>query len=195
VQDDLLAALTPVVDALDALGVEYRIGGSLVSSVYGVARSSVDADLVADLALSHVPSLVARLESDYYVDAEMIRDAIRMRDSFNVIHLATMMKVDVFVMDRSAHERECFARRELRRVSDVPGSRAFQLPSAEDILLLKLGWYERGGRVSERQWQDVVGVLRVQGDALDTAYLDNWADALGLRALLDQARDEARNFT
>lgn len=63
--------------------------------------------------------------------------------------------------------------------------------SPEDIILHKLIWYEMGGRVSERQWLDVLGVLKVQSTDLDAAYLRKWAAKLRVAALLAQAWDEA----
>src|SRR5262245_61525890 len=96
--DELRAALDPVADAFEALGVVYRVGGSFASSALGVARTTLDVDLVADLRSAHVAPLVDRLQSEYYVDSDMIHDAIRHRTCFNVIHLATMVKIDVFVL-------------------------------------------------------------------------------------------------
>ena len=83
----ILAAITPVVEALEQLGVPYHIGGSVASSIYGILRLTIDVDLVADLRLGQVRSLVKRLEAAYYIDKDMILDAIRHRSSFAVIHL------------------------------------------------------------------------------------------------------------
>lgn len=108
--DEIRAALDPVADVFEALGVSYRVGGSVASSALGVARTTLDIDLVADLRAVHVAPFVERLQADYYVDADMIHDAIRRRASFNVIHLATMMKVDVFVLGARPFDRVAFAR-------------------------------------------------------------------------------------
>ena len=93
----ILAAITPVIEALEELGVPYHIGGSVASSIYGILRATIDADLIADLRLEHVRPLVIRLQTDYYIDEDMIWDAIKRRSSFNVIHLDTMLKVDVYI--------------------------------------------------------------------------------------------------
>lgn len=185
---DIRAALDPVADAFDALGVAYRVGGSVASSSLGVARSTLDIDVVADLHLAHVDAFVARLAADYYVDADMIRDAIRRRGSFNVIHLATMMKVDVFVLKARPFDQEAFAR-VIHEVID--GERQFPLTTAEDIILHKLEWFRLGGGVAQRQWEDVLGVIRLQGDALDRPHLDHWARQLGIDDLLARAFAEA----
>jgi hypothetical protein len=91
---ELLAALGPVLRVLDDLGVRHFVGGSIASSAHGVARASVDADVVAELGSAHVAPLVAALRDTYYVPEERIRDAVARRASFNLIHLETMLKVD-----------------------------------------------------------------------------------------------------
>ena len=187
---DLAEALAPVADALDALGVAYRVGGSVASSALGVGRSTFDIDLVADLAGRHVDALVERLGEAYYVDGDMIRDAIRRRSSFNVIHLATMMKVDVFILKDRAFDQAAFARSTASTL-DEHQRRVYPLTTAEDIVLHTLEWYRLGGGVSERQWQDVLGVFRVQGATLDRAYLERWASDLGVADLLARAIREA----
>ena len=188
---DLLAALEPVVAALEAIGVEYSVVGSVASSAHGIARSTVDADLVADLPGSQVDALVDRLEQDFYVDRDAARDAVQRCAMFNVIHLATMIKVDVYVLGGRAFDRGSFARRQARALPDQPGARTYQVDTPEDTVLHKLEWYRAGGEVSDRQWSDIVGVLDVQGDALDRAYLDRWAAMLGVDDLLARAWDEA----
>jgi hypothetical protein len=188
--DDLRAALDPVADALEAMNVDYRVGGSVASSALGVGRSTLDIDLVADLGTEHVGPLVARLAGDYYVDADSIHDAIRRRSSFNVIHLASMMKVDVFVLKARAFDQQAFARMTARIVGDGP-PRTFPMTTAEDIILHKLEWYRLGNEIAQRQWDDVLGVLRLQGDVLDRAHLERWSRELGLDDLLARAFAEA----
>jgi len=189
---DLLAALSPVVDALEALGVAYHLGGSVASSAHGMPRSTVDVDLVAELALRHVAGLVERLRDAYYVEPDAVRRAIATRSSFNVIHLATMLKVDVFVPQGRPYDREAARRAAPHPLEEAPGARAFRVASPEDVILTKLEWYRAGGEVSERQWHDVLGVLRVKGQALDVAYLERWAHELGIGDLLGRAQAEAR---
>jgi len=186
-QPDLLAALEPVVRALEELSIEYSVVGSVASSAYGVARSTVDADVVAKLGGARVDALVSRLEQDYYVDRDAARDAVRRRSMFNVIHLATMVKVDVYVLTDRAFDVGSFARRIGRRLPDEEGARTYLLDTPEDTILHKLEWYRAGGEVSDRQWGDIIGVLVIQGDALDRVYLDHWATVLGVSELLARA--------
>lgn len=186
---DLWAALLPVVEALEALGVPYHVGGSVASSFTGIARTTQDADLVADLQSQHAAPLSRSLEGRYYADPERIAHGISRRSSFNVIHLDTMYKVDVFVSKDTPFARDNME----RRISlEIPGlGRSLYLASPEDIVLHKLLWYADAGGVSDRQWYDLQGVLRLQGRKLDLAYLRSWGDRLGVSSLLDRALQEA----
>ncbi len=188
---DLLAALEPVVDVLERLGVRYQIGGSVASSAYGMARATMDVDLVADLGEHDVDALVQALGSDYFVAADSAREAVKRRSSFNLIHQATMLKVDVFVSENRPYDTVALSRGRSETLVDEPGARAFRIASPEDVVLAKLSWYRLGGEVSEVQWADVVGVLRVQREALDFAYLKEWAGQLEIDDLLARAASAA----
>jgi hypothetical protein len=184
---DLVAALAPVVAALEGAGAAYRIGGSVASSALGVPRSTLDVDVVTDLGPEQVAGFASALEADYYVDADMIRDAIARRACFNLIHLATMLKIDVFIVGLRPFDRVAFARRVDRPLGEEPDARTFALRSPEDVILKKLEGYRIGGEVSERQWTDAVGVLKIQGGRLDLDYLRRWAADLGVADLLAKA--------
>jgi hypothetical protein len=185
-----IAVTLAVVDALDALGVCYAIGGSFASALHGVMRATMDADLVAHLSLEHVEPLAQALGDAFYADTEMMRDAIHRHGSFNLIHLDTMFKVDIFVARPRAFDRAQLARRQLHLLSEDPQRHAY-VTSAEDIILSKLEWYRMGGEVSDRQWRDVLGVIKVQGDRLDGGYLRRMAVELSVTHLLETALEEA----
>jgi hypothetical protein len=186
-----LLVVSRIVAAFESLSVPYVVGGSLASSVYGVPRATQDVDLVADLRFEHVAPFVRALSGEFYVDGEMITDAIRRRASFNVVHLATMFKADVFVPGRDSWTREELKRARAERFDLVEGAVTIRFASPEDTLLHKLVWYKLGNEVSERQWRDVLGIMKVQGASLDNAYMDAWAHALDVLALLHRARRES----
>ncbi len=187
--NDIVRALGPVAEALDVLGRRYRVGGSVASSALGVPRSTIDVDIVCELSPGDVDAFVAALASAFYIDADMIRDAITHRASFNLVHLETMMKVDVFIARGGAYDRTSLAR-VVRKPLDE-SSRAYDLATAEDAEARKLEWYRLGNETSERQWRDAIGVLQVQREALDRGYLAQWARELGLEDLLARALREA----
>jgi hypothetical protein len=188
--DDTLRATLAVVTVLDDLGLRYLIGGSLASSLHGIPRSTRDADLAVELPAPRVGELVAALRDSFYVDDEAARSAVARRASFNVIHLPTMFKVDLFVLGDDALARSELARRERHSIGDPPVE--VFVASAEDVVIQKLLWYRLGREVSDRQWLDLVGVLKVQGERLDTDYLRRWAGELGLEDLLGEAVEAAR---
>jgi hypothetical protein len=187
--DDGLRATLAVIAILDSLDVPYLIGGSLASSLHGVPRSTRDADLAVDLQPERVGPLVAALAGAFYVDEGAARSAVARRASFNAIHLPTMFKVDLFVLGDDALARSELARREVHGVGDPPVD--VFVASPEDTVLQKLLWYRLGNRVSDRQWDDLVGVLRVQGERLDRGYVEGWAGELGLSDLLREAVEAA----
>jgi hypothetical protein len=158
--------------------------------MYGIPRATQDVDLMAEIKPEQVGQLTTSLESDFYVAPDLILDAIRRHESFNVIHLATMFKADIFVSpgDEWADEEMRRARTE---VLLPESSAAVRFSSPEDTILHKLLWYRIGGNISDKQWNDVLGILRVQGDSLDFPYLNYWADSLNLSDLLTRAKNEA----
>jgi hypothetical protein len=186
-----IAVTLQVTDVLDTLGVPYLIGGSFASAVYGTYRATADVDLVADLKLDQVGALVKALREHFYIDDEMVRDAIRLRRSFSAIHLATMFKVDVFIPQRRPYSQKQLERRVKQIIWTEPECTAY-LASAEDNILAKLEWYRLGGEVSERQWRDIFGVIKTQGERLDQTYLRQWATALNVADLLEKALREVQ---
>jgi hypothetical protein len=188
---DLLSALAPVVDVLEGLGVAYYVGGSVASSAHGVPRASIDADEIADLDHRHVGPFVSRLQAAYYVDEGRVRAAVESRRSFNLIHLATMFKIDVFASKRRPFDMGALQRAQAHPFGDAPDARRFRVASAEDTILAKLEWFRAGGEVSDRQWADIVGVLKAAGKPLDKDYLERWALDLSVADILSRARAEA----
>jgi hypothetical protein len=175
---------------LERLGVRYCIGGSVASSMYGEVRTTLDVDVIADLDQHHVEALVAATHADFYILDESVRRAVRDKSSFNMIHEGMLVKADVYVSPDDRLHREQFARSRRVALRAEPGSEV-QLASPEDVVIHKLRWYRMGGDVSDRQWRDVLGVLKVQSGRLDRAYLVRIAGELNLDDLLVRALSEA----
>jgi hypothetical protein len=187
----IFQALSPIIQVLDVLGISYQIVGSVASSAYGIARATLDVDLSAEIKTNHVHSIFDRLQNSYYIDEDRINDAASLQSSFNAIHLESMIKVDVFVLKSGDYDQAAFARRRIEDLGESTAPRLLYIASPEDVVLYKLDWYRQGGRVSERQWTDILGVLKVQQTALDMEYMRKWASTLGLKELLLQALRDA----
>jgi hypothetical protein len=187
---ETLIVIDTLVNRLDALGIDYFIGGSVASSMHGIYRATNDADIIVDLTANQVDDFVAALSDDFYVDADMIHEALKHDHSFNVIHLPTMVKADLFPTKRTAFSDSEWRRRRLETIRDSEMQSVY-IASAEDMILQKLNWYRLTGERSDRQWGDVQGMLKVQGMALDFAYMAHWAAELGLTDLLETALIDA----
>jgi hypothetical protein len=185
---DPIAVALRITRTLETMGVANTIGGSIAASFAGEPRSTIDVDIVVALDESQVSALVADLSEEFYVDDESLRRAVRMKGSTNLIHLATQLKVDLFVAGGTPLDTLQLARRQ--RV-DLGEGRIVHVHPPEDILLQKLRWYRQGGEVSDRQWRDIVGIIRIQGDRLDRDYLMRHADTLGVSELLARALGQA----
>lgn len=188
--EEALKVILEVVRVLEDLRVPYAVGGSLASSLHGIPRSTQDGDLVADLRAEHVQPFVAAVAGSFYISPERALQAIQRRSSFNLVHLKSMLKVDIFVLKTDPLSLQEMARRQILPVPGEPGT-TLHVASAEDTVLQKLLWYQKGHRVSDRQWNDILGVLKVQGSRLDFNYLKKWAARIEIDDLLRQACADA----
>lgn len=187
---DVVRALEPLVDLCEKLGLRVQIGGSVATSAYGVARTTLHVDVVLDLPAGLVDRFVDALEADYMIEREAVMEAVRQRATFNLIHQATVIKIDVFVPAAEGFSRESFLREVRDTLEVAPGAREFSLATPEDMILHKLVWFELGNRVSERLWSDVAGVVSVLGASLDWDYVERWAASLGVEDLARQLRSQ-----
>ncbi|MBS1989953.1 MAG: hypothetical protein JSS83_05505 [Cyanobacteria bacterium SZAS LIN-3] len=173
-----------VVQILERLEVPYLIGGSLASSTHGLARATADADLLADLKLEQVNDFVNAVEPDFYVSKESVIEAVNRRSSFNLIDFSSGFKIDIFLPRNRNFDRKQFLNKVMVAVSSDDN---VYFASAEDTVLAKLEWYRAGKEVSDRQWNDIIGVVKMQESNLNVDYMREMAKELGLADLLARA--------
>ncbi len=181
--------MKPVAQALDTLSVPYAVVGAVAGLTHGYSRFTMDIDTVAFLTQEAVAEFVQFLATAYYVDEPMIRDAIRRNGSFNLLHHETGLKIDFFIPPARDWHLQVALRREPEAMDNDPP--AFFVQSAEDLVLSKLRWFVMTGCTSDRQWNDVLGVLKMQQFSLDFDYLEKWAAHLNVSDLLKKALDES----
>jgi hypothetical protein len=184
-----LQVVREVVAVLDTLQIRYALGGSMASSIFGVPRFTQDADMTVEPFPGRESQFAECFAPEYYISLPSVIEADARRSSFNIVHTRFGFKVDIFCRDRP-FERSALERRVMLQVGNDPGG-PIAVVSPEDVILFKLEWYRHGGEVSDRQWSDVLGVIRVQATNLDNSYLDQWASRLKIADLLTRARKDA----
>jgi Nucleotidyl transferase AbiEii toxin, Type IV TA system len=171
---------------LDSLGIRYVIGGSVAASIYGEPRSTLDIDLMIAADENQIRSLVEKLRPNYYVDEKAAAVALESQSSFNAIHYKSSTRVDFFIAEREPFVETRFQR---RRLLSVGSGTELSFYAPEDLIVRKLLWYRAGAGQSERQWRDVIGILKVS--PLDLDYLRKAAAEVRVSDLLDRALQEA----
>jgi hypothetical protein len=183
--------LRNVLRVFTRFGIPYALGGSMASSLYGISRHTRDADITVEPFPGQEEALISAFGPEYYVSLSAVQQAVRNRSSFNIIDTTSGFKVDVFVRKEEAFEIAALQRRQSLELPDAPGE-PLVLYTPEDIILFKLRWYRLGNESADQQWSDVLGVLKVQGERLDFAWLEQWAALLGVSDLLQRARQQAQ---
>ena len=184
----LVEALEPVAKIFEAMKINFYVGGSVASSFHGASRSTLDIDLVADLKSKDIIQFVNQLEDKYYVSKTAISDAVARSSYFNLIHLESSFKVDVFILKHREFDRSSMNRAKLGRV-DPKNKLEVPIASPEEMILSKLEWYRLGNEISERQWEDVTRVMKVLGGQADLEYLKRNAVELDVAGLLQKLLD------
>jgi len=185
--------LLRLLEVFDRLEIPYMIGGSGASSVHGLVRTTADIDIVARIGPQDVQLLAAELRQDFYIAEEQVRTALEHSRSFNVIYFRSSYKFDIFPLTADRYQQVQFGRRRHEMSSLFTGEPLeLAVATPEDVILSKLRWFHIGGKVSEQQWHDVLGVIAVQGNGLDLSYLREWAEYLGVPDLLEKALAETR---
>ena len=180
-------ALAKLLEVLDRMEIPYQVGGSVASSFHGVPRMTMDVDLEVDLKRNQVDELAELLGGEFYADAGMMREALERGRAFNVIHMPSAYKLDLFPLQKDEYSKVEFGRRQFAEIRALgPSPIECAVASAEDTILRKLLWYRKGGETSERQWSDLRGVVEVSGDKLDLEYLRKWAEHLKVGDLLQR---------
>jgi hypothetical protein len=175
---------------LERLGIPYVVVGSVASALHGEPRATLDVDLTLRMRSSDVQPLCEALAEEFFVDPAALRESVRTGIACNAIHRASHVKLDLYVRRNEGIYAEELRRAQRIRLTGEAGSEV-NVASAEDIVLQKLLWFRRGGEVSDRQWRDVLGVLKARGPALERVYLDEWALELGVADLLIKSLREA----
>ena len=180
--------LKQVIGVLEDTGVDYMVTGSFASSLHGEPRMSHDIDLVVAIPESAVDKLMEAFPfPDYYLDRGAVLRAVRSKDMFNLLEVASGDKVDFWILGDEPFDRSRFA----RRYEDEAVGVRFLVSTPEDTILVKLKWAKECGG-SEKQFTDAPRVFEIQYDRLDMSYLRQWADRLGVRAELDRLVEAAQ---
>lgn len=148
----------------------------------------MDVDIVCELIEGHIKRFLEKLSADYYASEPAVRESVRSKSYFNLIHLPTSFKVDVFVSRGRTFDRDCMDRCTLESLSD---ELQVAIATPEDSIIAKLEWYRAGNEVSERQWDDVTRLMRLLGDQADLEYLKNAAISVDVSDLLKRLIEDS----
>jgi predicted nucleotidyltransferase len=169
------ALLRTIVAKLEAFGIPHMVVGSFASSAHGEPRTTRDLDLVIDPSSEQLERFLEALDLDrYYVDPDVARDALRRRSMFNIVEMATAWKLDLIIRKARPFSIQELQRRQVTQILGVGVATA----TAEDVIIAKLEWAKQGA--SDRQLEDVAGILRVRGSDLDVGYIEHWVSELDL---------------
>jgi hypothetical protein len=188
-EHDLLVAMIPVIEAFECLGIRYYLSGSIACSVYGLPRGAQDIDVVADMQIELVCPLIDYLQAAYTINEQAMRDAIAQRNIFSLLHLSSLVKVDV-MLPRGIPIDSLVSQR-AQQLLLIEGYQLFWIASPEDVVLLRLAWYQESEATADDQWNDILGILKVKAPSLDLHYLRHVAQTLNVTGLLEQAFTDA----
>ncbi len=181
---DLLAVISPAIAVFHELGVPCYLGGSLASSLHGMQQMAQDIDLVVDLRNCPVSSLCTSLTQHYLIEERMIQQAMLRHTSFSLLHLDSLMKIDVVISKFDAFDTAMRPLvREYKLDKQYP---PFRVASVYEMILFKLQRFQHHEQahpnrlMDDAEWNDIVGMLKVQGPFLDQELLVWWVKRLGI---------------
>jgi hypothetical protein len=177
-----------IADILVELEIPYFLCGSVASSLWGESRATLDVDVVADIKKEKIEDFFQRVVLWFYVSKDSIIEAITHQHSFNLIHFDTNEKIDIFILKTTPLAQSEMQRRCSQQVEE---GKYLYLATPEDTIIQKLIWFRAGNYLSDRQWRDILGIVKTQASQLDLAYLHHWAEVENLSNLLDQALRES----
>lgn len=162
----------------------------MASSIWGNPRQTRDIDMMVALTLEQAQIVQRQLGELYIMSLQEVLSSLEENSpwrSFQILHLEHMFKFDIFVPPSEPFLESLRSRTRQVTLEGIE----LRIASAEDILVMKLRWYELGNRVSDRQWNDIVQVIEVQGHHLDRDYVRQWANHFELLDLAEEAFTEA----
>jgi len=186
---DLLDALLSIKTIFEVLNVRYYIKGAVALSLYGMQRATFDIDFVAHLEPELFNGVISLLKAACYVDEETIKNAIEKKTDFEAIHLDSLLKINISLAQNTTRDKMIESRL-LNHIVEV-NYPSINVASPEDIIITQLQEYKANGEVADDQWNDILGVLKVQGETLDSTYLGYWTSEISLAHLLINAYFDA----
>ena len=175
-------AVLGVVAALNQCNIPYMLVGSYSTNVYGIPRSTQDADFVIELGETSIFELSRRLAPSIRIDPQLSFETVTMTRRYVAELVGTPFKIEFFLLSAEAHDQERFRRRQL--VTTL--GKEVWLPTPEDVIVTKLRWALLANRSKDRD--DARDVIAVQGGQLDWDYVQQWCERHGTSALLDEIR-------
>lgn len=185
---DIQSALLAILSIFDCIGISYALTGSLACSVYGFHRSVQDVDILADVQSEHLIPFIAALQAEFMFDECQICEAVAQSTFFSMLHKLSLCKVDILLLS-SLFEQEALQHRKSVLLIEEKPSIYMLIP--EDVVLSRLVWYQQTGATADDQWNDIIGLLKIQAPTLNLRYLRETSMTLHVEKLLKQGLVDA----
>jgi predicted nucleotidyltransferase len=180
---------TEVLKILEKLHIPYMISGSVGSMLYGEPRMTNDIDIVVELKEEKIEDFLNQLdEMQYYFPSlEFVKDSVKRKSQFNIIHLESGSKVDIIIKKSTEFAEIEFSRK--RQVAFTENFDAFTA-SPEDIIISKMAFYHLSG--SEKHIKDIASMLIISSDEIDHEYLGKWISKMGYQDIWSKVQDATK---